>query len=54
MARTESYKITYDDGRVRYRLLDADGVKLFEDLAKNKTSAIKSVAKGEPTPNNKD
>jgi hypothetical protein len=53
VAKTESYKITYDDGEVRYRLLDPEGVEKFEKLAKNKASEIKSIAKGEPTPNNK-
>jgi hypothetical protein len=51
-APTHSYKITYTDGRVRYRMLDGKGREKFEDFARDKKSSVKSIEKGDPEPIN--
>lgn len=50
--RLKNHKITYDDGTVTYLLLDGEGAERWKRLADDKTTTIKSVAPGEPTPIN--
>lgn len=53
MANTDSYQIEWDDGTVRYRLLDSDDAKAWKERADDKNSTVKSVKKGTPDPINK-
>lgn len=53
MAKTQQYKITYQDGSERFRNLDESDAKRFKRAADNDRSSVKSVAKGSPTPSNK-
>lgn len=52
MAKTKTYKITGDDGGERWYKLDEAGYDLFKRLADDKTSAIKAITAGTPTPIN--
>jgi hypothetical protein len=52
MPETKPYEIKYDDGTSRFLLLDADDVERWRKLANDKTTDIKSVAPGTPTPIN--
>lgn len=49
----KSYKITWDDGTVRYRQLSDDDRKAWKERADDKASPVKSVEAGKPTPRNK-
>lgn len=52
MAKTKLYKITGDDGGERWYKLDEAGYDLFKSLADDKTSPVKSISAGTPTPIN--
>lgn len=49
---TKVYRVTWDDGSERFMRLDDEDLKRWKALADDKTSTVKSVAAGTPTPNN--
>jgi hypothetical protein len=52
MAELQNYRVTWEDGTVRYFQLDDEGLKAWKERAADKTSSIKSVEAGEPEPIN--
>lgn len=46
----KTYKIIWEDGTERYRKLDDEDAKRWKALADSKTSAVASVAEGQPEP----
>ena len=52
MAKTKTYKISYDSGPDRYLKLGESDLEAWQKLAADKTTRIKSVTAGSPTPIN--